>query len=167
MVAWLTSKKSISMQAKIHTHAHHTGTFKQVCLTKVTQSTEAESVVFLSPLYSLVYTILDWGLNRVIGTLLVTSSAGRDVFLQSFFSAFVTLNVCNFLLYHLRAENHDIGWDLGITAHSPTCVSSKRKKKQQINIHTLSKQTDCCLAVVLITLGIQVISFPQCGPRPS
>lgn len=28
-VAWLTSKKSISMQAKIHPHAHHTGKFKQ------------------------------------------------------------------------------------------------------------------------------------------
>lgn len=71
------------MQAKIHTHAHHTGGFKQVYLTKVTESTEAESMVFLSPLYSLVHEILVWGLNRVIGALPVTSTAGNNVFLLS------------------------------------------------------------------------------------
>lgn len=74
-------------------------------------------MVFLSPLYSLFYKILDWGLNRVIGTLSVTSTAGEDVFSLSFFCTFVTLNVWDFLL-------------------------QKGKKNKAANQHTHTIQTD-------------------------
>lgn len=77
----------------------------------------------------------------------MTGTAGKTVFLLS--STFMTLNVCDSVLYHEQAENiQSMGRDSGFSAHS---FEKKGGKKQQINIHTLSKQTDCCLAEVLIT----------------
>lgn len=100
-------------------------------------------MVFLSPLYSLVSKILDWGLNQVTGTLPGTSSTG-------YFSYCLFFPHFKFLyLYHEQAENHNIEGDF-FFAYSHLCFV-KKKKKQHINIHTLSKQTDCCLAEVLIT----------------
>lgn len=78
-------KKSIFMQAKVHTHARYTGEFKQVRLTEVTLSTQAECAGFLSPLYSLGYEILERSHNWVIGTLPVASRGGKDVFSLSLF----------------------------------------------------------------------------------
>lgn len=100
-----------------------------------------------------------------MGTLPVTSTAGKDVFSLSF-----PLHDFKMFASSYCIMSHDTGRNVGFfTTHSSLVFPHKeaKKKKQQINIHTLSKQTDCCLAEVLITSGIQVISFPQCGPRPS
>lgn len=49
-----------------------------------------------------------------------------------------------FLLYRGQAENHDIGRDVGFSAHSHLCFLKKEKKKAA-NQHTHTIQTDWLL----------------------
>lgn len=95
-------------------------------------------MVFLSPLYSLVYEILDSGHRHTF----CDQHSRRGCFLTHFFfTTFVTLNVWDFLLHHGQAENYGIGRDVGFSAHSHLCFLKKEKKKAA-NQHTHTIQTD-------------------------